>query len=349
MSHSISLNHMQPPSGDGAPALAGRGGAAKRQTPRSVTTGGKNFPQHNSNNLAHIDWLAFTFTPSEGCDLAWFWNFLHPIFGVPCMQQIDHLGQWNGYTTIFDLGGHGLLGMGGAHQNGTIHVSLSGIGCAHITDWIAVQSFLESINAKITRVDLAHDDIEGESINMENAVQWYRDGLFVSGGRNPKHRVEGDWLDPESPQGRTLYIGKKANGKLCCIYEKGKQLGDRTSPWVRVEVRLGGKSRIIPLDVLTRPGVYLVGAYPEALGFLSVLQEKIRTISKVVQISLGASIHHTRMTGGKLINLLRNLYQGDDAKVIEVLRRDGVPKRLEHYSDFVIYGAVGDEDAAPFR
>jgi len=257
------------------------------------------------------------------------------------MQQIDRVGKWNGYDMVFDLGGHGLLGIGGEHQRGTIHVSLTGSGCAHVSDWKAVQVFLESINARITRADLAHDDFEGKTLNMETAVQWYHDGLFKTGGRNPAHRIEGDWLDPGSPKGRTLYIGRKANGKLCCIYEKGKQQGDTTSPWTRAEVRLGGKSRVIPYDVLTRPGHYLAGAYPEALGYLSAVQEKIRTISKVVNLSLAAVIHHTRMTGGKVVNLLRTLYKGDDSKVVEALRRDGVPKRLENYADFIPLAVAG--------
>lgn len=310
-------------------------------SPRIVTTGGKLLSPGNPQNLAHIDWLAFTLTPPEGCGLSWLWPFLSRFFGIPSMQQVERLGKWNGYTTVFDLGGHGLLGIGGEHQRGTIHVSLTGSGCAHVTDWQAVQDFLESIKARITRVDLAHDDFEGKTLNMETAVQWYHDGLFKAGGRNPAHRIEGDWLDPDSPKGRTLYIGRKANGKLCCIYEKGKQLGDASSPWTRAEIRLGGKSRVIPYDVLSRPGHYLAGAYPEALGYLSAVQEKIRTITKVVNLSLAAVIHYARLTGGKVVNLLRNLYEGDDSKVVEALRRDGVPKRLENYADFLPQAMAG--------
>lgn len=294
-----------------------------------------------SPNIAHIDWLAFTLTPpkswgdSERSKLSALWPSLNRLFGIPSMQQVERVGKWNGYTTVFDLGGHGLLGIGGKRQNGTIHVSLTGSGCAHVSDWQAAQDFLEYVGARITRADLAHDDFEGKDLNMEAAVQWYQDGRFKTGGRNPAHRIEGDWLDAGSPKGRTLYIGRKANGKLCCIYEKGKQLGDAASPWTRAEVRLGGKSRIIPYDVLTRPGHYLAGAYPQALGYLSAIQEKIRTIAKVVNLSLAATIHQARVTVGKVVNLLHTIYQGDDSKVVETLRRDGVPKRLENYADFL--------------
>ena len=56
------------------------------------------------------------------------------------------------------------------------------------------------------------------------------------------------------------YLRKTENGKLMRIYEKGKQLGDATSPWVRWELELHNKSRVIPFDVLTAPGQYVAGA-----------------------------------------------------------------------------------------
>lgn len=308
--------------------------------PRLVTTGGKISPQTiQDRQLAHIDYLSFTITPPEGFGLDWLWPALRDFFSISSMEQVDHLGKWNGYTTVYDLGGHGFLGIGGETQNGTIHVSLTGSGCAYVIDWQSVQDWMNSLQVRITRADLAHDDFEGKTLNIEAAVKWFREGLFKTGGRNPVHRVEGDWLEEGSPKGRTLYVGRKSNGKLACIYEKGKQLGDPTSPWTRAEVRLGGKSRAIPLDVLTRPGVYLAGAYP-CFAYLSAEQEKIRTVSKVVSMSLAATIHHTRQTGGKVVNLLRTMYAGDDSKVVETLRRPGFPKRLTGYEDFLPLAAL---------
>ncbi len=46
------------------------------------------------------------------------------------------------------------------------------------------------------------------------------------------------------------------------IYEKGKQLGDPESPWVRWELELHNTDREIPFDVLLQPGRYVAGAYP---------------------------------------------------------------------------------------
>ena len=118
------------------------------------------------------------------------------------------------------------------------------------------------------------------------------------------------------------------------IYEKGKQLGDSESHWVRVEAELRNKSRLIPWDVLTRPGNYLAGAYP-CLAYLSGSQDKIKTITKAVEISLEASVEHLHQTGGKLINLLMHVHSGDAFAVVDELKRSGIPQRLKGYAAFL--------------
>jgi phage replication initiation protein len=316
------------------PPGAQHGWIAEAQDPRQVTTGGKINPKILINQTAHIDWLSLTVTPPDDYGLDWLWPYLRALLAIPSMQQIEKLGKWNGYTTVFDLGGAGLLGIGGESQKGTIHVSISGIGCARISDWQALHDWMQSIRVRITRVDLAHDDFDGKILSINNAVQWYRDGLFNTGGRKPQVRNQGDWINSDDGKGRTLYIGLKSSGKMACIYEKGKQLGDPSSLWTRAEVRLGGKSRVIPLDVLIRPGDYLAGAYP-CIAYLSTKQDKVLTMSKVSTMTLASTIHHLRQTGGKAINLLHDLYHCDDAKVVKLLAREGYPARLAQYVDFL--------------
>jgi DNA relaxase NicK len=48
-------------------------------------------------------------------------------------------------------------------------------------------------------------------------------------------------------------VGKRKNGKLLRVYEKGKQLGDESSPWVRWELELHNRDRVIPWEVLLEP------------------------------------------------------------------------------------------------
>lgn len=117
-------------------------------------------------------------------------------------------------------------------------------------------------------------------------------------------------------------------------YEKGKQLGDPSSPWVRVELELRGKSRLIPWDVLTSPGIYLAGGYP-CLAYLSKVQDKIRTISKAVEITLESMTRYLHTAGGKSINALMQTNGEDAVALVNSIRREGIPRRLVNYSDFL--------------
>jgi phage replication initiation protein len=158
-------------------------------------------------------------------------------------------------------------------------------------------------------------------------------GLFNAGGRNPQTRVAGDWLF--KTQGRTLYLGSREAGKLTRIYEKGKQVGGRVSQifhrWTRIEVEILGKNRVIPWRALIFPGQYLAAVYP-AFSYLSVEQCRLKTIRNSAAIDYDAMVHNLRVAGGKAINVMTEVHQGDVGAVISQLIRPGeVPKRLAGY------------------
>jgi len=286
--------------------------------------------------LAHIDWLAFTFTPPDAIHtpIPWLLPQLFAVLGLPPFTAQTTGKGWNGYTHRVNLGEnaqYGLIAYGGEKQRGTVHVELNASACAHVPDWLTVQQWGETINAKITRVDLAHDDMQSETVNIEIAKAWYEAGEFTSNGRPPSAKLVDDM---GSGRGKTLYIGKRANGKLLRVYEKGKQLGDSSSLWVRVELELHGKNRSIPWNVLTSPATYLAGGYP-CLAFLSTEQNRIRTISKATQITLNSIVQYLRTAGGKSINVLMQANGGDAFAVINAIKRDGIPRRLVNYADFL--------------
>lgn len=297
--------------------------------------------ESSSPEVAHIDWLAFSFTPldGEGDSIAQLLSQLAPLLGLSCIPAVCKGRGWNGYTRRHDLTDGkdvplGLIASGGERQRGTIHIELNAQACALVNDWQAFASWGESLQAKITRVDLAHDDIEGRTFTMKKMADWYQQGEFNCGGRQPSHTLAGDWLIDGSPSGRTLYIGKRENGKMLRIYEKGKQLGDMVSPWVRVELQLGGKNRVIPWESITKPGNYLAGSF-KCLNFLSVVQEKIRTITKAVTISYARAVEHARRGVGKLVNVMMMVAGGDAFQVISELNREGYPERLKNYADYL--------------
>ena len=137
----------------------------------------------------------------------------------------------------------------------------------------------------------------------------------------------GDWFDgDESSKGRTLGIGNRQSGKYAHIYEKGKQLGDAPSPCARFEVEWRAQDRLIPYDILTRPGHYLAGAYP-CLAFLAEEQSVIKTIAKSAQIAFDTAVENAKQHCGKLVNLLLSVVGEDYHEVVDRLIRPGYPTR----------------------
>ena len=230
-----------------------------------------------------------------------------------------------GYRSSLDVGGYCKVAHGGKDQRGTVLVSISGEGCRRVADFRRVRDWAESLGARITRLDIAADDHESGSVDVSSATQAWRDGLFTNGGRKPKARCIDDF---EGGEGRTLYVGTRGGGKLCRVYEKGKQLGDSASKWVRAEVELLGKDRVIPWEAVTDPVKYLAGAYP-FFGFLSLVAERIRTIKRGTEIAIEAVASWVRLAAGKSLNVLLDHFDGDYVGLVCSVRRDGAPKRLQ--------------------
>jgi phage replication initiation protein len=174
-------------------------------------------------------------------------------------------------------------------------------------------------------VDIAADDHDAACVDLPGAIQAWRDGLFTLAGRPPKGRLIDDF---EGGSGRTFYVGSREGGKLCRVYEKGKQLGDPQSKWVRAEVELHSKDRVIPWDAVSDPAPYLAGSYP-FFAFLTLESERIRTIKRGTEVSIGAVAAWMKHAAGKSVNVLLEHFHGDYAELVEAVRRDGVPKRLK--------------------
>lgn len=287
--------------------------------------------------LAHIDWLAFTVPPGEGRDYAWLFQCLQDYFGVPPEACGGESRPWCGYASRLNLiypaergesVNLGLVAWGGESQRGTLHVELNGTGCSRITDWLIVQAWGESVDAVVTRCDVAHDDFEGKAVNVDLARTWYQEGGFGCSGRPPAARLVDDL---GSGKGKTFYVGNRGFGKVCRIYEKGKQLGDPESLWTRAEVEHRNKGRQIPWDILTRPGDFLAGAYP-CLFFLSERQDKIRTLRRASVMSYAAMVKHLKTSAGRALNVMQHVEGGDASAVLKQLVRPGAPKRLEPFA-----------------
>jgi phage replication initiation protein len=267
-----------------------------------------------------IDYLSFTV---PGGNVAEIILEAQAFLGVSEVE--DRQRGMFGYRSSIDLGGYGVVAYGGEAQRGTVLVSVNGEGCRRIADLGRVRGWAESVGARITRLDIAADDFESVSVDVPRAIQAWRDGLFKVGGRPPKAR----WIDDfGSGEGCTLYVGSRQGGKLCRVYDKGKQLGDADSKWTRAEVELRAKDRVIPWDAVTEPVRFLAGSFPY-FAFLSLIAERIRTIKRATEISIDAVKRWVKLAAGKSINVLLQHFEGDFAELVVAVRRDGIPARLK--------------------
>lgn len=69
--------------------------------------------------------------------------------------------------------------------------------------------------AKLTRIDLAHDDFDGSHISVDWADEQDNDSIkgtgFQNGARKPNVEHKGNWKRPNG-RGRTLNIGSRESG-----------------------------------------------------------------------------------------------------------------------------------------
>ena len=142
----------------------------------------------------------------------------------------------------------------------------------------------------------------------------------------PTSNVNGDWIEPTG-KGRTFYVGVRENGKLLRVYEKGKQLGEKDSPWVRWEVELHNEDRVIPWDVLIAPGRYVAGSYP-ALSWVQADVCRIKTLRKTDGITYDRLVRHARQSVGKLVHTMVER-EGSAEAAVALVRREGTPERLK--------------------
>lgn len=242
------------------------------------------------------------------------------IFGFGITAKRDKGANF--YRTSYVLGeNYGLVCYGG--QRNTVLVSLSGEGCAAArSGWERrLYDFLNSAQSpRITRIDLSHDDIEGKLFTPDSLVEAFDEGKFNCGGRNPDIELRGNWKNING-KGRTVYVGNRSNGKFFRGYEKGKQLGDADSPWMRLEVEFKSVDRVIPFDVLRHPHEYFAAAYPLFASFSDSAQ-RIKTIQKTVQVSYERTKKWLKRQCGASLKLMFDV-EGSAEKVLSLIMREG--------------------------
>lgn len=307
-----------------------RSGDSERSSPfPQVLTVGESLKP----SLTKIDWLTVTFAPDPEEIIArnvfaMLQTLMGNLMGEECPGM---LGYDYGVRYYAVCGGQHIsvarLDFGGAKKGNRARLDISGTGCSIISAWGLLSGWVQQFEApKITRIDLAVDCLEGE-FTVDHAVEWYKSGEFSTGGSMPRHQTAGDWLTSPSVYGRTLNIGRRENGKMLRIYEKGKQLGNDSSAWVRWEVELRCKDREVPFDAITSPDTYFAGAYKCLDRVLPCAGTRIKTDQKQGLISVQSAIEYAKTGYGQLLYCLKEFMTPDE--ILESVARAGVPKRLE--------------------
>jgi len=294
-------------------------------------------------DAAFLDWLNFTVaeesfqignrlqvvTDDELIDHASM--TLESIFGFGITSKREKGANF--YRESWELGdGFGMFCHGG--QRNTVLVMLSGTGLAAASDgWeVRLHNWLQSaVRPKLTRVDLAHDDFTGDTYSVDRADSDFDDGLFNCGGRNPSHEYRGNWKRPDG-KGRTLYIGNRDNGKFCRVYEKGRQLGDKNHPWVRIEVEFKAVDRVIPFDVLLRPGEYLAASYP-AFEWINARQERIVTTQKKTELDYAKALQTVKRQFGHYLHWIFSIEPDIETAISKITRSDKTPAFVPSFYD----------------
>ena len=318
----------------GATCAAGErsehGALGATPSPRPVTRG-----EENGQQAAKVDWINATF-PAPSLSVEGFVSLFSRMLGRP-VSAIEGRGMLGFEKSIQLLAHHaaersaiGCLAFGGEAQGGRWLFQLTGQGCGFVTDWESLADLLESLGARLTRVDLAVDFFEGE-YTVDDALCIHEcDGFTQPGKMAPKTRIDGDWFGGQD--GRTFYVGKAKNGKMLRVYEKGRQLGDADSEWTRFEVQLGNRDREIPFDVLTRRDAFFAGAYPALADLVDEAAQRIPTCRPDAKLTLAHLGFHLKRCYGKVINAMTKHAGATNAELIEGVTIMSLPRRLDHSS-----------------
>lgn len=309
-------------------------------------------PSSNTGCTALVDYLTIS-VPLLECprffhhEIGLANRLLKRVFQQSSLYAVDFSERgFLGYRYSADIYGpdcdqpSGKIAYGG--NNDTLLISISGAGCPFIGSHEQLAYDLTCLNAHITRVDLAFDDYYAEYLDFNFLTYLAQTHYFTSAnGKIPKVKLIDDL---GRLTGRTLYVGSKGDRELC-IYEKGKQLQDPRSTWVRCEVRLWSKNKKIPMAVLTNGGAYMRGAFNGLSSFLPLHGSKrCQTTRKASDATVRAEDAYIQNTIGRTLRLRQQSMQPAqfDAYVAELLAKPGMPRRWKQLPEIVVKQLISE-------
>jgi len=306
-----------------------------------------------SNSNVFLDWLTFTVNVDAFLRFNGYKAFTDDdIAGAISALMQDMFGEGFGISKKNGFGMHfhresfvigdkmGIFCIG--HRNNRFLVSISGDGWLNANANAAkkLHAFLNQLNehggdVRISRVDIAADYYSDGPTHAEFEEAYHR-GDFVRQQRHinskdawPNYQVYGCIHTNRGIQaGITDAIGVRTSDLYLRRYDKGRQLGDPNSAWVRVELEIKNKDTIIPLDVLLHPEAFFC-QYPWLRNLRDSTAEKMETKKQRAEITVEASKKIIKVQFGKYLRVLRGLAESDEDLINQLQSDEDVwPPRL---------------------
>ena len=203
-----------------------------------------------------VDWLSFTVTEGHYsvADIAELLGYQLSDF-----SSLEHGGM--GYKSALKLKGFPITIFYDGNENMGIHVTISGsavseamrafsgslltpgpfgdyyekpFDASFLSCWL---SKIQSVG-KITRLDLAIDDLGENYFSMDELVQIFESGSYVSKFRKWQNLVDRNLGSDQEKTGHTIYLGKRQSALFLRIYDKALEQKTDSLPWVRWELEL---------------------------------------------------------------------------------------------------------------
>lgn len=306
---------------------------AEKGLPPGSNTGGKSPSAMESSPTSagcsvFVDTLTFTVSGVRfGYDVGAFRKWVERWSNEKLTIRGRSEKRFNGYPECWELGTFdrsespflGWVGVSTVTDNmrGRWCVHLTGAACEYLSFCEFNKLGLELLEyaGKITRVDLAYDDLDGK-MSVEQVKEAYERGLFSMGGRNP----QSSYIQNSHDKGDTFYVGSRTSGKLHRSYQKGKQLGCSVDKWVRHEEELKAISRVLPIEILFDPVKYFKGCYPEFYAHIPGLYVIIETKGRKLRNSIQKLINHSKQQAGRVIAYLSDKMHLSDSDIVNCLR-----------------------------
>ncbi len=261
------------------------------------------------------DWVRVTFVESSVEAVE---TMLARLFG--CIGELRPMGRGLlGFGQAWSFVSCGVplarYAAGGDAMRGRAMLEVSGAACEGVAAWSELIEFAEAREGRLTRLDVALDT---ERVTVDAARAAWEAGEFAGAGRRPTARLIDD-LGCKS--GRTLYVGKRGNDRFLRVYEKGLQLGQAASRWVRVEVELLAKTTVLPLGAIADAEAFFAGAYRWCAALVAAGAQRPTRVRRAAAVVLQRALEIARQQVGGLIGYVTGQAGWTAAEVVRYLWR----------------------------